>query len=490
MSVIDDEVVREFLTESREGLDRLDNHLIALEQNPDAADLLPAILRVIHSIKGTGNFFGFSKLEMIMHAGEDLLGEICEGRIKNDSEITSALLRMDDAVRKVLATIEAGLGEGAGDHAELIGTLHRLQKTRRQSGSGVEEKRLSRNDVSLDTGDSLGEVLLKSGMVRPADLAAALRRQRDGDPRLLGEILLDLGAVKPRDLIEAVRFQAEVRASTIRVDVRVLDTLMRLAGLLTLERDQVLRLAASLDEPVLSSVSRRLDQITAELQDAVMKARMQPVFTLWRKFPRVVRDLAASYGKKVRIETKGQEIELDKMVIEVISDPLTHLVRNAIGHGIETPEVRIARGKPEEGRLFLGAFKEGEQIIIEVTDDGAVIDVEQVKQKALQRGLVSHERAAQMTERELLDLVFLFGFSLAEEVTNLSGRGVGLDIVRTDVEKIGGTVDIESRLARGTTLKLRVPSTPAAVTLSKTGATDPQIVQQDNTSPSGRSETG
>jgi chemotaxis protein histidine kinase CheA len=247
------------------------------------------------------------------------------------------------------------------------------------------------------------------------------------------------------------------------VDVGLLDKLMNLVGELVLARNQILQFSTTQQDPVFLGTSQRLNLITTELQEGVMKTRMQPIGNIWARFPRLVRDLAMSCGKQVRIEMEGKETELDKTLVEAIKDPLTHLVRNAVGHGIETPEARRACGKPAEGRLFLCAFHEGGQVNIEISDDGAGINLEQVKQKALERGLVTPDYAARMGEREILNLIFLPGFSTAKRVTNVSGRGVGLDVVKTNVEKIGGTVDMQSRSGQGTTLKIKIPLTLAII---------------------------
>ena len=249
--------------------------------------------------------------------------------------------------------------------------------------------------------------------------------------------------------------------STLRVDVTLLNRMMNLVGELVLTRNQVLQACAAV--PSLTQLSRRLDMVTADLRESVMKARMQPVSNVFSKIPRMVRDLSHSLNRRVRLEMEGQETELDKSLLEAIKDPLIHAVRNALDHGIEPPEERIAAGKDPEGTLRLRAVQEGSHVIIEVADDGAGISVDRVRQKAIERNLISAERAAQQSERELLQLVFLPGFSTAAAVTNVSGRGVGMDVVRTNVEKIGGKVELDSRPGKGTTLRLRIPLTLAII---------------------------
>jgi two-component system chemotaxis sensor kinase CheA len=249
--------------------------------------------------------------------------------------------------------------------------------------------------------------------------------------------------------------------STLRVDVTLLNRMMNLVGELVLTRNQVLQATSA--DPNMTLLSRRLDMVTADLRESVMKARMQPVSNIFSKIPRIVRDLSQSLGRRVRLQVEGQETELDKSLLEAIKDPLTHAVRNSLDHGIEPPEVRQAAGKDPEGTLKLRAAQEGSHVIIEVCDDGAGISVDKIRQKAIERGLITAERAAQQPERELLQLIFVPGFSTAAAVTNVSGRGVGMDVVRTNVEKIGGKVEIDSRAGKGTTLRLRIPLTLAII---------------------------
>ena len=245
------------------------------------------------------------------------------------------------------------------------------------------------------------------------------------------------------------------------MDVTLLNRMMNLVGELVLTRNQVLQATAAI--PHLFQLSRRLDMVTADLREAVMKARMQPVSNVFSKIPRMVRDLSLGLGRRVRLEMEGQDTGLDKSLLEAIKDPLTHAVRNALDHGIETPDARIAAGKNPEGLLKVRAIQEGSHVIIEVSDDGAGISVDRVRAKAIERKLISAERAAQQSEHELLQLVFLPGFSTAAIVTNVSGRGVGMDVVRTNVEKIGGKVELDSHPGRGTTLRLRIPLTLAII---------------------------
>lgn len=453
-----DEVVKEFLVESHENLDRLDRELVDLEKNPEDREILASIFRTIHTIKGTCGFLAFSKLESVAHAGENLLGKLRDGELVLNPEITSALLATVDAVRQMLASIELSNAEGDVDYSDLVETLSRLHK-----GESVPAPQAK-----------IGEILVENGAVEKEDVDKAIQEQSKGDPRHVGEILIEQGTARPKDVKEALQQQTENRGpalsdSNIRVDVSLLDKLMNLVGELVLARNQILQYSVALeadnqkDSAALTATSQRLNLITTELQEGVMKTRMQPIGNIWSKFPRVVRDLAVGCGKKIKIEMEGKETELDKTIIEAIKDPLTHLVRNSVDHGVEHPDTRKALGKPEEGRLTLRAFHEGGQVNIEISDDGAGINVERVKQKAIEKNLITSEAAARMSDRELDNLIFLPGFSTAERVTNVSGRGVGMDVVKTNIEKIGGSVDLQSKPGKGTTVKIKIPLTLAII---------------------------
>ncbi|MGH7868690.1 MAG: chemotaxis protein CheA, partial [Candidatus Dormibacteraceae bacterium] len=299
-------------------------------------------------------------------------------------------------------------------------------------------------------------------------VARAVEQQLAGDPRRLGEILVAHGVLPSEEVLEALKAQKEIRSSAlsssnIRVDVGQLDKLMNLVSELVLVRNQILQLSATERDPAFLSASQRLNLITTGLQEGMMKTRMQPIDNIWSKLPRVVRDLAMSCGKRVRVEMEGQETELDRAIIEAIKDPLTHIVRNAVDHGIETPDRRLAAGKPAEGRLVLRAYPEGGQVNIEISDDGAGLDLDLVSRKAIEQGLITTEQASRMSEREAVNLIFLPGFSTAEKVTNVSGRGVGMDVVKTNIEKIGCTVDVRSTPGEGMSLRIKIPLTLAII---------------------------
>ncbi len=463
----DSEIVKEFLVESYENLDRLDRDLVGLEKNPHDAEALAGVFRTIHTIKGTCGFLGFNKLVKVAHVGENLLTRLRDGQLTLNPELTTALLGMVDAVRQILSQIETTGQEGERDDSVLISTLTRLQQPTAPGKTLV---------ISMADGPSeateqplnIGDILMQRAGVTPAEIQLATRKQEEGDPRRLGEILVEQGAARPADVVDALRIQqlSRVQAasdSTVRVNVGSLDKLMNLVGELVLARNQVLQFANRMKDSSFLAASQRLNLITTELQAGVMKTRMQPIGNIWDQFPRTVRDVALGCGKEVAIEMEGKETELDKTIIEAIKDPLTHLVRNSVDHGIELPEVRVKAGKDRAGRLILRAFHEGGQVNIEISDDGGGLNVERIRKKAIERGLITTEQAARVTEREIFNLIFLPGFSTAEKVTNVSGRGVGMDVVKTNVEKIGGTVDVQSTLGQGTTVRVKIPLTLAII---------------------------
>jgi len=467
IAMSDSDIVQDFLVESYENLDRLDRELVGLEKNPHDREALASVFRTIHTIKGTCGFLGFTKLEKVAHVGENLLTRLRDGQLTLNPELTTALLGMVDAVRQMLNQIEISGHEGERDDSVLISTLSRLQQVPETSAKrGVP---VLQSPAEPAATPAIGDILMQRTGVTQAEIQLAAEMQKEGDPRHMGEILVEQGAVRPADVVEALhiqqaaRTQATLSDSTIRVDVGLLDKVMNLVGELVLARNQVLQFASRMKDTGLVAVSQRLNLITTELQEGVMKTRMQPIGNIWGQFPRTVRDVAHGCGKEVGIEMEGKETELDKTIIEAIKDPLTHLVRNSVDHGIELPDGRVKAGKARIGRLILRAFHEGGQVNIEISDDGAGLDVDRIRKKALERGVITADQAAHMAEREIFNLIFLPGFSTAEKVTNVSGRGVGMDVVKTNVEKIGGTVDVQSTRGQGTTVRVKIPLTLAII---------------------------
>ncbi|MFZ0999453.1 MAG: chemotaxis protein CheW [Candidatus Sulfotelmatobacter sp.] len=463
------DIVKDFLVESYENLDRLDRELVGLEKTPEDREALGSVFRTIHTIKGTCGFLGFNKLEAVAHVGENLLTRLRDRQLTLTPEITTALLTMVDAVRQMLSQIEKTGLEGERDDSVLIATLTRLLQPPAPTAPAKSVRAAEGPSETTGVPPNIGDILMQRAGVTPAELRLAAKQQKEGDPRRIGEILVEQGAALPADVVDALRIQQSARPqiavsdSTVRVDVGLLDKVMNLVGELVLARNQVLQFANRMKDTSFLAASQRLNLITTELQEGVMKTRMQPIGNIWGQFPRTVRDVALGCSKEVAIEMEGKETELDKTIIEAIKDPLTHLVRNSVDHGIELPKDRVKAGKDRTGRLILRAFHEGGQVHIEITDDGAGLNAERIRKKAVERALINPEQAARMTEREIFNLIFLPGFSTAEKVTNVSGRGVGMDMVKTNVEKIGGTVDVESTAGRGTTVRVKIPLTLAII---------------------------
>ncbi|MBK8962809.1 MAG: chemotaxis protein CheA [Candidatus Competibacteraceae bacterium] len=532
-----DDILKEFLTESMEGLDLLDTKFVMLEQNPDDRDTLASIFRTIHTIKGTCGFLGFGHLEKLTHAGENLLSLLRDGKLQFTREIASALLNMLDAVRTMLGEVERTGGDGEEGYEHLIDTLHRLKEGGATSVSEspvlesvppdeppptadnppepatadffLEAAPHSAADTASPAPDDIfleappaASLLPALPPISSAPKAKAAAKASSASSALPDNVIFfgeppakppapaptpaPAAAIRPAPATPAPKAEPAPAAperssavsaapaapagapptiadSSIRVDVPLLDKLMNLVGELVLARNQILEYSVLQENPPLLAASQRLNLITSELQEGIMRTRMQPINNIWAKFPRVVRDLSVSCGKQVRVDMEGKETELDKSLIEAMKDPLTHLIRNAIDHGVELPAIRQANGKPAEGCLAMRAYHEGGQVHIEIGDDGAGINPIKLRDKALEKGLITQERAAVMSDQDIRRLIFLPGFSTAEKITNISGRGVGMDVVKTNIEKIGGVIDLESELGRGTTFKIRIPLTLAIV---------------------------
>jgi two-component system chemotaxis sensor kinase CheA len=446
------EILREFLLETHENLALLDSDLVTLEKNPTEKNTLAQVFRTLHSVKGTAGFMGLVKLQAVAHSAESLLSKLRAGEIIFNPTIATAMLKVVDAIREMLASIETSGSEGAGDYTALQAEVDRLRET----GGGI---------APAAPPLPLPPAVEQPPIVTP--VVAALPTPPPPVPEQVPRIAVPAAVASAPEpaATESVepRVPVNVADTNIRVDVGLLDKLMTLVGELVLARNQILQYSTSHEDDAFLGAVQRLNLLTTELQASVMKTRMQPIGNVLNKFPRVVRDLALACGKKVRFEMDGQETELDKTLIEAIRDPLTHMVRNAIDHGIEAPAVRKSRGKSEEGRLRMDAFHEGGKVIIEIADDGGGIDVARVRDKAIQAKLITPESAARMSRQELLRLIFLPGFSTADRVTQFSGRGVGMDVVRTNIEKIGGTVDIESTEGQGTKIRTKIPLTLAII---------------------------
>jgi two-component system chemotaxis sensor kinase CheA len=426
------EATKEFLIESHENLDQLDTDLVGLEKAAAPGEALGRIFRTLHTIKGSCSFLGFPRLEATAHAGENLLGKLRDGKLSLNPLITDGLLRMVDAIRGMLGNIENAGNDGASEQKDLIDLLNRLAS---------------------------GGPMVAGTLVAEAGTTDPVHSRSPADFSLAEGVSILPADAEPSATVDG----SAVYDASVRINVDLLDKLMTIAGEIVLARNQILQYSQRHGDPSFQNTCRQLNLITTELQEHVMKTRLQPLGNVWSRFPRLVHDASLACGKKVRLETEGSETELDKTLIEAIRDPLTHLVRNAIDHGIEAPERRRAIGKPVEGCVRLRAYHEGGQVNVELSDDGGGIDPERIKQRAIEQRLITAEQANRMGVQTLLGLIFMPGFSTAPSVTTVSGRGVGMDVVKTNIEKIGGSVDVHSRVGQGTTVRIRIPLTLAII---------------------------
>lgn len=459
-----DEVIKEFLVESYESLDQLDRDLLAIEETPNDRERLGAIFRTVHTIKGTSGFLGFPTLERVAHVGENLLVLLRDGEMTLNGEIAGALLGMVDAIREILGNIEANSIEGDVDFSQLICKLESLlNPSNNEAKEAVGETAETTAKVEVNGAESIEQPEDETAATESTNELAPEEAVVDFAPPRSVQPALPTASVNDKKPTEPSDKTASVADATVRIDVELLDDLMNLVGELVLARNQIVQYSSGIEDASMVAASQRLNLITTELQEGVMKTRMQPIRNAWSKLPRVVRDLSTSIGKSVELKMEGAETELDKTILEAIRDPLTHIVRNSVDHGIESPDVRQTRGKSPEGTLLLRAFHEGGQVVIEIADDGGGIDPQRVRQKAIENQIITAAQAASMSERELVNLVLLPGFSTAKEVTNVSGRGVGMDVVKTNIERIGGTLDIQTVQGEGTTLRIKIPLTLAIV---------------------------
>ncbi|MCB0320174.1 MAG: chemotaxis protein CheW [Bdellovibrionales bacterium] len=463
---MEQELLHEFIVESIESLDKLDSQFVLLEENPNDTDLLNSIFRTVHTIKGTCGFLELSKLESITHVGENLLDSLRAGRRAVDSEITTALLDLIDAIRRILAQLSATESEGPEAYTELVARLQNLNDIPRASANET-----SASTVTLDESSSeleLQEYLRAQEALRRVEAEKCEAEETISDtssplPIPPTEEKEDESRSSPPTDEASKSATSSPSDLSLRVDVTLIDSLLNLVSELVLARNQILQSAKLIGDEALSHSTQRLDNITSQLQEGIMKTRMQPVRNVWNKLPRVVRDVAKSCGKEVRLEMSGEGTELDKTVIEAIKDPLTHIIRNSVDHGIELPAVRESAGKNRVGVVHLKAGHEGGVVIIEIEDDGGGLNTDRIREKALERNIITETQALQMNDSDVNRLIFAPGFSTAEKVTNISGRGVGMDVVRSNIEAIGGSVDVMSTRGKGSTVRIKIPLTLAIV---------------------------
>jgi two-component system, chemotaxis family, sensor kinase CheA len=423
-----DDLLREFLTETNENLERVDAEIIRFEHEPNNSEILGNIFRLVHTIKGTCGFLGLPRLETLAHATETLMSRFRDGMPVTGDAVTLVLSAID-RIKIILAEIEEREGEADGDDSDLIQHLHRLAEHAR---------------VNPDPGSGA----VDGPQARPASTVPVQAKH----------------AAREKEASERSGEERERVANfSIRVQVETLDNLMTRVSELVLTRNQLLEIVRRHEESDFKIPLQRLSNVTAELQEGVMKTRMQPIGNAWQKLPRIIRDLCAELGKDIELEMHGANTELDRQVLEMVKDPLTHLVRNCADHGIESPAERLASGKPRSGKIQLSARHQGGHIIIEIADDGRGLDVERIRALALEHGLLSESDFVAKSDSEICNLIFTPGFSTAARVTSVSGRGVGMDVVRANVEQIGGTVDLKSVHKVGTTFSIKIPLTLAIV---------------------------
>jgi two-component system chemotaxis sensor kinase CheA len=448
----DPTLIQEFVTEAQEGLQHLDEDLLSLEQAPDARETLDRIFRTVHTIKGTAGFLGFEQLVTISHAAEDVLNSLRKGESVAGSATVDTLLASFDRLRVMINDI-AQNAVAVYDLDDLVARLRSLLPAATEAAAG-------HNASSPEAGPGSGEPA--AAAEAPAAEAAAPGGASEESSAPVS------GPASPGRNVSA----ESQRITNMRVDAVKLDELVNLVGELVLQRNRLAelnrqhaegRLRGSDFDDALGDAIARLSFVADELQGASLRTRMIPIDNVFRRFPRVVRDLAHALGKQVKLVIHGAETELDKTMVEQIADPLVHLVRNALDHGVEAPEEREAKGKPREGTVTLEAAQKGDHIVVTVSDDGAGIDSERVGKKAVEKGLVTPERLRAMPAHEITDFIFLPGFSTAEKVNNISGRGVGMDVVRTNLKSLNGSITVESHAGAGSVFTLQLPLTLAVI---------------------------
>ncbi len=442
-----DDLLREFVTETNESLDVVDVELVRFEQDPNNAKILDNVFRLVHTIKGTCGFIGLPRLEALAHAAETLMGKFRDG-VPATNDAVTLILSTIDRIKQILESLEREQREPEGTDADLISDLERMvervapataQHTVGTLAPQVLERPLRPGEVSLD---ELERVFRETPVETPAAKivkpAPAEAAAKDDDP-------------------------AKTGGQSIRVTVDTLEHLMTMVSELVLTRNQLLEIVRRHEDSEFKAPLQRLSNVTAELQEGVMKTRMQPIGNAWQKLPRIVRDLSNELGKQIDLEMHGAETELDRQVLDLIKDPLTHMVRNSADHGLESPEQRRVAGKPEHGRIRLSAYHEGGHIIIQFADDGRGLDTTRIKANMLAKGLSSEAEIEKMSEADIHKFIFAPGFSTAATVTSLSGRGVGMDVVRNNIDQIGGTIDVKSVAGVGASFTIKIPLTLAIV---------------------------
>jgi two-component system chemotaxis sensor kinase CheA len=471
-------------------LDVVDVELVQFEREPNNAEILDNIFRLVHTIKGTCGFLGLPRLESLAHAAETLMGKFRDGAPVTPQAVSVILISID-RIKAILGELGAEGTEPEGADDDLISQLDALSAGELPEEAAPEA--VAQDETPLDIPDQPLERELKPGEISLDELELAFRNAPGPDdeseselqdqpdmaaepagfdepeaepaPEPVSTTMADAAALPDEEESKSAgeRKEAVKATQSIRVNVDTLENLMTMVSELVLTRNQLLEMVRRLDDSEFKVPLQRLSNVTAELQEGVMKTRMQPIGNAWQKLPRIIRDLANDLGKKIDLEMHGAETELDRQVLELIKDPLTHMVRNSADHGIESIEERAARGKSEAGKVILRAFHEGGHIIIEIADDGKGLPIDKIKEKVVERGLASSADLDKMSSSQIYKYIFAPGFSTAQQVTNVSGRGVGMDVVRTNIELIGGSIDVRSEEGRGSTFTIKIPLTLAIV---------------------------
>jgi two-component system chemotaxis sensor kinase CheA len=468
-----DDLLREFLTETGESLDTVDNQLVRFEQDPNNAKILDNIFRLVHTIKGTCGFLGLPRLEALAHAGETLMGKFRDG-MPVKAEAVTLILASIDRIKEILAGLEASEVEPEGTDQDLIVQLHEMVEDGMQAMSAPAPVAAAPAappapaEPAMEQGTLTYQVLerqLRPGEVSLDDLERAFRETATEVAPTPAPRPAPPKEAKPAAKKTFVEPEASesVANQSIRVNVDTLEHLMTMVSELVLTRNQLLEISRRNDDTEFKVPLQRLSNVTAELQEGVMKTRMQPIGNAWQKLPRIVRDLSSELGKQIELEMHGADTELDRQVLDLIKDPLTHMVRNSADHGLETPAERLAAGKPEQGTIRLSAYHEGGHIIICIADNGRGLNTARIKAKAVANGLVTEADLEKMTEAQIHKFIFAPGFSTAAAVTSVSGRGVGMDVVRTNIDQIGGTIDVKSVAGQGSSVTVKIPLTLAIV---------------------------
>ena len=411
-----DDLLGEFIAETAEGLSTLDAELMKLEHAPGDQPRLRSIFRIMHTIKGTSGFFELRRLEAIAHSSEDLLGKLRDGRLKPSKDAIDLVFKVVDRIRAILTAIETNCAEPAGDDSDLIATIRAYVETRQRAAI--------------------------------ADPTEPFVFEADDPAQSF-----------------ATSTSAPCGASTVRVQIDLLENLMRSVNELAATRDQLVKLQRCGGNAAFSRPLERLSFLTSELRYGMMRTRMQPIGTVWSKLPRLVHDLASDLGKKIDLVVSGDDIELERYTIDLIKDSLLHMVRNAADHGIEHPAARLSAGKPEIGTIGLNAYHEGGSTVIEISDDGRGLDTDRIKCKILDQHLATSSQIDEMTDEQSHQYIFRPGFTTASEITNISGRGVGMDVVLSNVEKIGGSLRLKTVTGKGSVITLKIPRSLEPVTL-------------------------